>query len=86
MLQLNFKQGSYDTVHVVLPEMTTHVHNIHKVRAEIGSNTSGFIPTISSGRLMHWLRSRVPTTTRSSPLSENYKRLNETLNNNNFTW
>lgn len=35
-------------------------------------NTSGFVPAISSGSQRHWLRSRVPTTTLSSPLEVNY--------------
>lgn len=72
------KYANYDTLHVILPEMWMDRHMIQKVKTEIWSNTSGFIPVISSGSLRHWLRSRVPTTTRSSPFSENYKRIYET--------
>lgn len=39
------------------------------------SNTSGFVPAISSGSQRHWLRSRLPTTTLSSMPSEYWEYL-----------
>lgn len=39
---------------------------IHKINKKVSNDTFGFIPVISSGSLMHWLTSRVPTTTRSA--------------------